>query len=194
MLTIIEQFHHWRLPPTTRCLHVVGKQNQTWDARSKPSTEFLRWLPSQKAIDIYHEIKRLEGEIVFLQFLSDINPVVEEPPSLEFIIDEVKISIVEVLGIPLPQAAQMSTIQGITMDEEGNLIFVGNHQDYLTELGKNMGNSGGVLSDFEIAKGVFKNYESLSLPADLNPRGIRPIGENRYFISCNDGVQYILER
>ena len=97
-------------------------------------------------------------------------------------------------GIPLPQAAQMSTIQGITMDEEGNLIFVGNHQDYLTELGKNMGNSGGVLSDFEIAKGVFKNYESLSLPADLNPRGIRPIGENRYFISCNDGVQYILER
>ena len=91
MLTIIEQFHHWRLPPTTRCLHVVGKQNQTWDARSKPSTEFLRWLPSQKAIDIYHEIKRLEGEIVFLQFLSDINPVVEEPPSLEFILSLIHI-------------------------------------------------------------------------------------------------------
>jgi len=97
-------------------------------------------------------------------------------------------------GIPLPKAAQMSTIQGLTMDEKGSLIFVGNHHDYLTELGKSMGNSGGILSDFEVESGHFKNYESLNLPTNLNTRGITPIGKNRYFISCNNEVQYILNR
>jgi len=97
-------------------------------------------------------------------------------------------------GIPLPKAAQMSTIQGLTMDEKGNLIFVGNHHDYLTELGKNMGNSGGVLSGFEMEDGHFKNYQSLNLPTDLNARNITPIGKHRYFISCSNDVQYILNR
>ena len=97
-------------------------------------------------------------------------------------------------GIPLPKSAQMSTIQGLTMDQKGNLFFVGNNQDYLTELGKNMGNSGGVLSNFDLEKGTFNNYESLALPVNLNPRNITPIGENRYFISCSNSEQYILNR
>ena len=97
-------------------------------------------------------------------------------------------------GIPLPKSAQMSTIQGLTMDQKGNLFFVGNNQDYLTELGKNMGNSGGVLSNFDLEKGTFNNYESLALPVNLNPRSIIPIGENRYFISCSNSEQYILNR
>ncbi len=97
-------------------------------------------------------------------------------------------------GIPLPKAAQMSAIQGLAIDEKGSLIFVGNHHEYLTELGKSMGNSGGVLSDFEMEEGHFKNYQSLNLPTDLNARDITPIGENRYFISCSNSVQYILNR
>lgn len=97
-------------------------------------------------------------------------------------------------GIPLPKEAQMSSIQGMTMNERGELIFVGNHQNYLTELGRNMGNSGGVLADFDVASGHFPTYDFLSLPANLNPRSITPIGNNEYFIACNDSEQYILKR
>ena len=97
-------------------------------------------------------------------------------------------------GIPLPKAAQMSTVQGLTMNEKGQLIFVGNHYDYLTELGQSTGNSGGVLSDFDLESGIFKTYNSLNLPADLNPRGITPLEKNQYLINCNNSVQYILNR
>ena len=97
-------------------------------------------------------------------------------------------------GIPLPKEAQMSPIQGLIMNEKGELIFVGNHHDYLTELGESTGNSGGVLFNFDRETGTFKNYESLSLPADLNPRGITPIGEHRYLITCNDSGHYIIDK
>ena len=95
-------------------------------------------------------------------------------------------------GIPLPKEAQMSSIQGLIMDKKNQLIFVGNHHDYLTELGGNSGNSGGVLADFELESGMFKNYKSLNLPADLNTRGITELNENQYLISCNNSVQYFL--
>jgi len=85
-------------------LHVVGKQNQTCRDLSKSTTELMRWLPNDKAIEMYHDIKRLKGEIVFLQFVLNDNQVSQEPPPLEFIIDKVYISILDVHGIPLPQA------------------------------------------------------------------------------------------
>ena len=97
-------------------------------------------------------------------------------------------------GIPLPKEAQMSPIQGLVMDEKGKLIFVGNNHDYLTELGEATGNSGGVLTDFEVESGRFKTYKSLNLPANLNPRGITPLDRNQYLISCNNSVQYILNK
>jgi len=95
-------------------------------------------------------------------------------------------------GVPLPKEAQMSTIQGITMNQSGGLLFVGNYQEYLTELGESTGNSGGRFANFDIESGTFKDYTSLSLPADLNPRGILPIGDKQYLISCNNSVQYVL--
>jgi len=97
-------------------------------------------------------------------------------------------------GIPLPRAAQMSAIQGIVIDEKGQLIFVGNHQDYLTELGVSSGNSGGIFSNFDVESGTFNNYQSLSLPANLNAREITPLENNQYLVTCNNSVQYILEQ
>ena len=35
------------------------------------------------------------------------------------------------IGTPLPKEAQMSSIQGMVINEQGELIFVGNHQEYL---------------------------------------------------------------
>ncbi|MEM1120971.1 MAG: VCBS repeat-containing protein, partial [Bacteroidota bacterium] len=96
-------------------------------------------------------------------------------------------------GIPLPQVAQMSTIQGLTF-HNAELIFVGNHQDYLTELGESSSNSGGLLSNFDATTGQFKVQRSLPLPANLNPRSIIPLEKNQYLIACNNGVQYLLDR
>lgn len=97
-------------------------------------------------------------------------------------------------GVPLPKSAQMSTIQGLIIDEKNNLIFVGNNHDYLTELGESSGNSGGILSDFETESGIFNSYKSLNLPTNLNPRGITQLEENQYLISCNNSMQYILSK
>jgi len=98
------------------------------------------------------------------------------------------------IGKPLPQEAQRSSIQGVVLDDENQLIFVGNHYDYLTELGQNTANSGGIFTRFDKEEEVFQNYEHLSLPSKINPRSIVPIGEHKYLLVCNDGVQYILER
>ena len=95
-------------------------------------------------------------------------------------------------GIPLPKEAQMSTIQGIVMDDANRLIFVGNHYDYLTELGQSTANSGGLFTKFNATTGTFQDYHYLPLPAKLNPRAITPIGQNEYLITCNNSVQYIL--
>ncbi len=97
------------------------------------------------------------------------------------------------VGKPLPVEAQLSTIQGFAMDENGKLLFVGNHHDYLTELGKSTANSGGSFEKFNTSTGNFKNYQPLSLPHKLNTRSIIPIGLDEYLISCNNSVLYILK-
>lgn len=95
-------------------------------------------------------------------------------------------------GKPLPFNAQLSTIQEFSINDEGNLLFVGNYHDYLTELGKNTANSGGMYKDFNAATGTFENYQQLPLPANLNTRGILPMGKDEYLISVNNDTQYIL--
>lgn len=98
------------------------------------------------------------------------------------------------VGVPLPKEAQMSSIQGLIVNEHGELLFVGNCQEYLTELGQSTANSGGIYTEFDLENQLFKNYQSLSLPPKLNTRGITPIGEKEYLITCNNSVQYILKR
>ena len=97
------------------------------------------------------------------------------------------------IGTPLPQNAQLSTIQDFAMNDKGELLYVGNHHDYLTELGKSASNSGGKLSDFDPRTGVFQNHEALALPHKLNTRAIIPIGPDEYLIGCNNSYQYILK-
>ncbi len=96
-------------------------------------------------------------------------------------------------GTPLPNTAQWSTIQGFAINEIGELLFVGNHHDYLTELGKSTANSGGKFNRFNPATNMFEDYEALPLPQKLNTRSITPLGFDKYLISCNNSVQYILD-
>ncbi|MCI5080286.1 MAG: VCBS repeat-containing protein [Saprospiraceae bacterium] len=94
---------------------------------------------------------------------------------------------------PLPAQAQWSTIQGFEMSKAGELLFVGNHDGYLTELGKSMANSGGKFARFNSATNTFEGYEALPLPRKLNTRDITAIGEGRYLVVCNNDAQYILK-
>ena len=95
--------------------------------------------------------------------------------------------------IPLPKEAQMSNIQDFIVESiDGNVKvkFVGNHYDYVTELGKNMSNSGGEITDFENFK--FNNYKSLNLPNSFNGRRIHKLSSNQYLIVLNNDHSYIL--
>ena len=93
----------------------------------------------------------------------------------------------------LPNEAQWSPIQGMVMNEQGQLLFVGNYKEYLTELGQNVANSGGKFDAFDANEGNFKAYQALPLPQQLNTRGILPLGNNRYLIRCNNDFQYLLK-
>ena len=93
----------------------------------------------------------------------------------------------------LPNEAQWSPIQGMVMNEQGQLLFVGNYKEYLTELGQNVANSGGKFDAFDAHEGNFKAYQALPLPQQLNTRGILPLGNNRYLIRCNNDFQYLLK-
>ena len=87
----------------------------------------------------------------------------------------------------------MSNIQDFIVEFiDGNVKvkFVGNHYDYVTELGKNMSNSGGEITDFENFK--FNNYKSLNLPNSFNGRRIHKLSSNQYLIVLNNDHSYIL--
>ena len=92
--------------------------------------------------------------------------------------------------MPLPQEAQMSSIEDILIDivdDKSRIIFVGNYLDYTTELGESNGNSGGVMS----FSNTFDTYESLPLPRNLNARRIIQLNENQFLVVANNDKSYI---
>lgn len=104
MLTIIEHFYHWQIPSIDSPLLVVGKDlpNQ----KEMPSNLRLirQWLPNKKAVQVYHQLRALNEQTVYVQSFAD-NPISGvEPPPFEFVIDCVYISIIDWYTIPLPQA------------------------------------------------------------------------------------------
>jgi len=96
-------------------------------------------------------------------------------------------------GIPLPDKAQWSSIQDFTVTELNEIIFIGNHHEFLTEFGKSMGNSGGKIAGFDSENNVFKKYSSLGLPAGTNTRKIIPLEFGGYYVAVNNGIGFFLE-
>jgi len=96
-------------------------------------------------------------------------------------------------GIPLPGIAQWSSIQDFTVTENKEILFIGNHHEYLTEFGKSMGNSGGKFAGFDAEKKTFGKYTSLSLPAGINTRSITPLEVGGYFVAVNNGKGFFIQ-
>ena len=90
--------------------------------------------------------------------------------------------------------AQMSSIEDIIIEEnESNtqLIFVGNYNDYVTELGSNNAFSGGIIT---ISKnGDFGDVKPLPLPKHLNSRKITKLFNNKYLVLSNNDKSYIIK-
>ncbi len=95
-------------------------------------------------------------------------------------------------GVPLPVVAQRSSIQDFVVKENNDLFYIGNDDTYLAELGKNQSSSGGQLLKFDIEFSTFKEHKTIPLPHKLSTRSILPLGKNKYLITCNNSVQYIL--
>ncbi len=93
----------------------------------------------------------------------------------------------------LPKEAQLSTIQDLYFTSEGDLVYVGNHHDYLTELGTNQANSGGVFSNFNLETQSYDVHQSLGLAPHINTREIVELTNNRYLVVCNNDYQYFID-
>jgi hypothetical protein len=96
--------------------------------------------------------------------------------------------------IPLDGMIQYSTIQDIEINNQGDMIYVANSNNMITELGQNSGLSGGILSQYDSETQQFTSDEALNLPFDINTRQILDLDESRYLILCNDDYQYIINK
>jgi len=93
----------------------------------------------------------------------------------------------------LDNKIQLSTVQDFKVMENGDVIYISNYRDYLTALGKNSGNSGGILRDFSPEEKSFLGHESLSLSPNLNTRQIIHLSESNYLVICNNDYPYIVD-
>lgn len=96
-------------------------------------------------------------------------------------------------AVALNDDCQKSTIQSFTKGKNGKILYVGNHLDYLTNLGKNTGCSGGILSNFDSATSTFNNAENLGLNKKMNTRDIIKIDDSKYLIAVNNGEFLLME-
>lgn len=95
-------------------------------------------------------------------------------------------------SIPLPKEAQNTTIQDFVISNKGEIIYISNHLDFLTELGENSGMSGAILGKYLDLNNGFDGIDELGLPADLNPRHIVMLDDDRKLIIVNSGRHIIL--
>lgn len=95
-------------------------------------------------------------------------------------------------AIPLGQNEQMSEIRDIEISSNGEIFYVGNSFDYVSELGISAANPGRILGKFNPSTRTFDPSTKLSLPVNFNPRKIRSLDKNKYVIATNNGYLYFL--
>ena len=96
------------------------------------------------------------------------------------------------IAVPLPKEAQYTTIQDFEVSDKGEIFYVSNHLNFLTELGENSGMSGAVLGKYLDAESGFENIIELELPANLNPRRIIALEGGKKLIIVNSGRHLVL--
>ena len=93
--------------------------------------------------------------------------------------------------IPLPLESQWSSIQDFYWDQKTKEIYyVGNSEEFVTELGSQNANPGGII-DFNHQM-IHKEF--LPLPIRLNLRKVIKLNPNSVILIANDDYMYILTK
>ncbi|MFP2995743.1 VCBS repeat-containing protein [Spongiivirga sp. MCCC 1A20706] len=125
-----------------------------------------------------------ENEILETRYIKELRSMVFYNKSTKFD------------AMPLPVEAQMSSIEDIIVvpEEKGTLklIYVGNNNRYVTELGNNNSNAGGVFYNYNNSNS-FSAHHKLPIPANINSRKIVKIGNQRYLVIVNNDKSYTFE-
>ncbi|NNC49221.1 MAG: VCBS repeat-containing protein [Flaviramulus sp.] len=137
---------------------------------------FLNYNTFSKIETVFDLTERQESDILETKYIYELRSMIYLNKDNKF------------LEQPLSNQAQLSTIEDILVDAN-KIFFTGNYYGFVTELGENSSNSGGVLisnseSDF--------TYESLNLPKNISGRKILKLKEYTYLIISNNGKSYIV--
>jgi hypothetical protein len=92
-------------------------------------------------------------------------------------------------GEALPKKAQISTIEDFYIDND-EIIYTGNYNDFVTELGNLDGNPGGIL---RFSNNTIQEQKSLQLPKEFSGRKIVKLSKNNYLVLSNNGSSYIID-
>ena len=91
----------------------------------------------------------------------------------------------------LPFEAQWSSIQDFLWNEETKeMFYVGNSDEFVTELGFQSANPGGIINFNHEAI----HEEFLPLPINLNLRKVEKLDENNLLLIANNDYMYILKK
>ena len=91
----------------------------------------------------------------------------------------------------LPFEAQWSSIQDFLWNEETKeMFYVGNSDEFVTELGSQSANPGGIINFNNEA--IHKEF--LPLPINLNLRKVEKLDENNLLLIANNDYMYILKK
>ena len=92
---------------------------------------------------------------------------------------------------PLPFESQWSSIQDFYWNNESQEIFyVGNSEKFVTELGLQSANPGGIIQ----YKNQAIHKEFLPLPISLNLRRVVKLNNDNILLIANDDYMYILKK
>jgi len=92
---------------------------------------------------------------------------------------------------PLPFEAQWSSIQDFLWNKETKeMFYVGNSDEFVTELGSQSANPGGIINFNHEAI----HEEFLPLPINLNLRKVEKLDENNLLLIANNDYMYILKK
>ena len=100
-------------------------------------------------------------------------------------------------GHPLPAKAQLSSIQDFYLDQSPatpRLFYVGNYDQYITDLGNSSSNTGGVLSQWNSDKNTFEEDVFLPLPIGINAKRILKLDQETKLIMSNNDYVYLLSK
>ena len=98
------------------------------------------------------------------------------------------------IGVPLNKEEQWASINDFEMNDNGNILYVGNNNGYVAEFGMVNSNPGKMLGNFNQEQNTFQQSKILPLPKDLNGRKISNLGNNKILILGNNDYPYILSK